>query len=205
MYPIFNSNTFLFLCSSQIKHFCSFTLLHQLTINLLSWATLCLPTSLPLCRVRRPPLLTAHGGGGLYHSLACTSLRWAAPFTPCCITVKDNQCTNTHTHTRQGPNYRVSKQQAFGSVRGCGPVSTLRCTLSQAAQHTKPGCSFEARTKRPCVDFNCTAGRCKQLATWESAFPLEPPRSADPSVALDGIAKCRAWSLSFQLIHLPLK
>lgn len=34
MYPIFNSNTFLFSCSSQIKH-CSSTLLHQLTINLL--------------------------------------------------------------------------------------------------------------------------------------------------------------------------
>lgn len=75
------------------------------------------------------------------------------------------QPAHKHTHTRQGSNYRVSKQQAFGSVRGCGLVSTLRCTLIQAAQHTKPGCSFEARTKCPCVDFNCSAGRCKQLGT----------------------------------------
>lgn len=47
---------------------------------------------------------------------------------------------HTHANTGQGSNYQMSKQQAFGSVRCCGPASTLRHTLIQAAQHTKPRC-----------------------------------------------------------------
>lgn len=126
--------------------------------------SVCLPTSLPLCRVRRPPVAHRSWGGGEAVSLLGVHLLTVSGSFYTLLHNSQRQPAHKYTRTRQGSNYRVSKQQAFGSVRGCGPVSTLRCTLSQAAQHAKPGCSFEARTKRPCVDFNCSAGRCRQLA-----------------------------------------
>lgn len=125
---------------------------------------LCLFTNEPSAVPGAPaPVAHRSWGGGAVSLLGVHLLTVSGSFYTL-LHNSQRQPAHKYTRTRQGSNYRVSKQQAFGSVRGCGPVSTLRCTLSQAAQHAKPGCSFEARTKRPCVDFNCSAGRCRQLA-----------------------------------------